>query len=224
MVNLGNDWDNILEGEFDKEYYRKLRAFLKNEYATHTIHPDMHDIFNALRWTPYSDVKVVILGQDPYHEVGQAHGLAFSVQKGIKIPPSLLNMYKELNTELGCYIPNNGYLEKWARQGVLLLNSSLTVRDGAANSHRNKGWEIFTDRVVELLNQREDPVIFLLWGNNAKEKTQIITNPQHYILTSVHPSPLSASRGFFGCGHFKKANELLMRNSKTPIDWQIENI
>ena len=224
MVNLGNDWDNILEGEFDKEYYRKLRAFLKNEYATHTIHPDMHDIFNALRWTPYSDVKVVILGQDPYHEVGQAHGLAFSVQKGIKIPPSLLNMYKELNTELGCYIPNNGYLEKWARQGVLLLNSSLTVRDGAANSHRNKGWEIFTDRVVELLNQREDPVIFLLWGNNAKEKTQIITNPQHYILTSVHPSPLSASRGFFGCGHFKKANELLIRNSKTPIDWQIENI
>jgi len=224
MVNLGNDWDNILEGEFEKEYYRKLRAFLKNEYATHTIHPDMHDIFNALRWTPYSDVKVVILGQDPYHEVGQAHGLAFSVQKGIKIPPSLLNMYKELNTELGCYIPNNGYLEKWARQGVLLLNSSLTVRDGAANSHRNKGWEIFTDRVVELLNQREDPVIFLLWGNNAKEKTQIITNPQHYILTSVHPSPLSASRGFFGCGHFKKANELLMRNSKTPIDWQIENI
>jgi len=224
MVNLGNDWDNILEGEFEKEYYRKLRAFLKNEYATHTIHPDMHDIFNALRWTPYSDVKVVILGQDPYHEVGQAHGLAFSVQKGIKIPPSLLNMYKELNTELGCYIPNNGYLEKWARQGVLLLNSSLTVRDGAANSHRNMGWEIFTDRVVELLNQREDPVIFLLWGNNAKEKTQIITNPQHYILTSVHPSPLSASRGFFGCGHFKKANELLMRNSKTPIDWQIENI
>ncbi len=224
MVNIGNDWDKILEGEFDKEYYLKLRAFLKSEYSSHTIHPDMHDIFNALKWTPYSDVKVVILGQDPYHEVGQAHGLAFSVQKGVKIPPSLVNMYKELNNELGCYIPNNGYLEKWARQGVLLLNSSLTVRDGAANSHRNKGWEIFTNRVVELLNQREEPVIFLLWGNNAKEKMEIITNPQHYILTSVHPSPLSASRGFFGCGHFKKANELLERNGKTPIDWQIENI
>lgn len=224
MVKLGNDWDAILEGEFDKEYYLKLRAFLKSEYSTQTIHPDMHDIFNALKWTSYSDVKVVILGQDPYHEVGQAHGLAFSVQKGVKIPPSLVNMYKELNNELGCYIPNNGYLEKWARQGVLLLNSLLTVRDGAANSHRNKGWEIFTNRVVELLNQREDPVIFLLWGNNAKEKIEIITNPQHYILTSVHPSPLSASRGFFGCGHFKKANELLVRNGKEPIDWQIENI
>lgn len=224
MVTIGNDWDKVLEGEFDKEYYLKLRAFLKSEYSSHLIHPDMHDIFNALKWTSYAGTKVVILGQDPYHEVGQAHGLAFSVQQGVKIPPSLVNMYKELNSELGCYIPNNGYLEKWARQGVLLLNSLLTVRDGAANSHRNKGWEIFTNRVVELLNEREDPVVFLLWGNNAKEKMQIITNPQHYILTSVHPSPLSASRGFFGCGHFKKTNELLEKMGKTPIDWQIENI
>ncbi len=224
MVTIGNDWDKVLEGEFDKEYYLKLRAFLKSEYSSHLIHPDMHDIFNALKWTSYAGTKVVILGQDPYHEVGQAHGLAFSVQQGVKIPPSLVNMYKELNSELGCYIPNNGYLEKWARQGVLLLNSLLTVRDGAANSHRNKGWETFTNRVVELLNEREDPVVFLLWGNNAKEKMQIITNPQHYILTSVHPSPLSASRGFFGCGHFKKTNELLEKMGKTPIDWQIENI
>lgn len=224
MVNIGNDWDEILDGEFKKEYYIKLREFLKSEYKSHRIYPDMYDIFNALKWTSYADTKVVILGQDPYHEEGQAHGLAFSVKKGVKIPPSLMNMYKELHDELGCYIPNNGYLEKWARQGVMLLNSALTVRSGAANSHRNKGWEIFTDRVVECLNEREDPVIFLLWGNNAKEKMKIITNPNHKILTTVHPSPLSASRGFFGCGHFKKANQLLEAMGKTPIDWQIENI
>lgn len=224
MVNIGNDWDEILKGEFEKEYYLKLRQFLKYEYANYKIHPDMYDIFNALKWTSYKDTKVVILGQDPYHEENQAHGLAFSVQKGVKIPPSLLNMYKELQNELGLYIPNNGYLEKWARQGVMLLNASLTVRDGAANSHRNKGWEIFTDRIVECLNEREDPVIFLLWGNNAKEKKKLITNPIHKILTTVHPSPLSASRGFFGCGHFKKANQLLEEMGKTPIDWQIENI
>lgn len=224
MVNLGNDWDEILSGEFSKEYYLKLRAFLKSEYSAHRIHPDMYDIFNALKWTSYADTKVVILGQDPYHEEGQAHGLAFSVQKGVQIPPSLMNMYKELQNELGCYIPNNGYLEKWARQGVLLLNSLLTVRNGAANSHKNKGWEIFTNRVVECLNDREDPVIFLLWGNNAKEKIEVITNPQHKILTSVHPSPLSASRGFFGCNHFKTANRMLEDMGKDPIDWQIENI
>lgn len=224
MVNLGNDWDLLLEDEFKKDYYIKLREFLKSEYKTHTIHPSMYDIFNALKWTSYEGTKVVILGQDPYHEVGQAHGLAFSVKVGVGIPPSLLNMYKELKNELGLYIPNNGYLEKWARQGVMLLNASLTVRDGLANSHRNKGWEIFTNRVVELLNEREDPVIFLLWGNNAKEKMSIITNPKHHILTSVHPSPLSASRGFFGCGHFKKANEILESLGKEPIDWQIENV
>ena len=224
MVNIGNDWDEILDGEFEKEYYKKLRAFLKAEYSAHKIHPDMHDIFNALKFTSYSDVKAVILGQDPYHGENQAHGLAFSVQKGIDIPPSLLNMYKELKNELGCYIPNNGYLEKWARQGVLLLNASLTVRDGMANSHRNKGWEIFTDFVIEKLNEREEPVIFLLWGNNAKEKEKIITSPHHYILKTVHPSPLSASRGFFGCGHFAKTNELLTQMGREPIDWQIENI
>lgn len=224
MVNIGNDWDDILEDEFKKEYYLKLREFLKSEYKTHIIHPDMYDIFNALKWTSFGDTKVVILGQDPYHEENQAHGLAFSVPPGVRIPPSLLNMYKELQNELGLYIPNNGYLEKWARQGVLLLNSSLTVRDKEANSHRNKGWEIFTNRVVECLNERQDPVIFLLWGANAKEKVSIITNPQHKILTSVHPSPLSANRGFFGCGHFKKANQLLEELGKTPIDWQIENI
>lgn len=224
MVQIGNDWDELIGAEFEKDYYKKLHSFLQQEYRSHTVHPDMYDIFNALKWTAYKDVKVVILGQDPYHEPGQAHGLAFSVKPGVKIPPSLLNMYKELNDELGCYIPNNGYLEKWARQGVLLLNSSLTVRDGAANSHRNKGWEQFTAKIVELLNEREEPVIFMLWGNNAKEKIKQITNPQHLILTAAHPSPLSASRGFFGCGHFAYANKVLVREGKTPIDWQIENI
>lgn len=224
MVNLGNEWDTILKDEFKKDYYLKLRQFLKYEYTNAVIHPNMNDIFNALKWTSYEDTKVVILGQDPYHGENQAHGLAFSVQRGIAIPPSLLNMYKELRDEFGLYIPNNGYLEKWARQGVLLLNASLTVRDGMANSHRNKGWEIFTSEVVSKLNERDDPIIFLLWGNNAKEKTSIITNPQHKILTSVHPSPLSASRGFFGCGHFKMANDMLIEMGKIPIDWQIENI
>lgn len=224
MVNFGNDWDEILDGEFEKEYYLKLRTFLKSEYKNHKIHPSMYDIFNALKWTSYSDVKVVIFGQDPYHGENQAHGLAFSVQKGVDIPPSLVNIYKELKAELGCYIPNNGYLEKWARQGVLLLNSSLTVRDGLANSHRNVGWEIFTNCVTEKLNQRPDPIIFMLWGSNAKEKELVITNKNHYILKTVHPSPLSAHRGFFGCGHFKKANEILKGLGKTEIDWQIENI
>ena len=224
MVNLGNDWDALLADEFKKDYYLKLREFLKQEYFSHKIHPDMYDIFNALKWTSYKDTKAVILGQDPYHEVNQAHGLAFSVKPGVKIPPSLVNMYKELNAELGLYIPNNGYLEKWARVGVLLLNSSLTVRDGLANSHRNKGWEIFTNSIIERLNMRDDPVIFLLWGNNAKEKKALITNPRHHVLTAAHPSPLSASRGFFGCGHFKKTNELLVSMNKTPIDWQVENV
>lgn len=224
MVKLGNDWDGLLADEFEKDYYIKLRGFLKYEYQNHKIYPDMYDIFNALKWTSYKDTKAVILGQDPYHEVNQAHGLAFSVKVGIDIPPSLLNMYKELHNELGLYIPNNGYLEKWARQGVMLLNSSLTVREGLANSHRNKGWEIFTSSIIERLNERDDPVIFLLWGNNAKEKKALITNPKHYVLTAAHPSPLSASRGFFGCGHFKKTNELLIQMGKQPIDWQIENV
>ena len=224
MVSFENDWDVILQDEFKKEYYLKLREFLKYEYTHHKIHPDMYDIFNALKWTPYAETKVVILGQDPYHEENQAHGLAFSVKVGVDIPPSLLNMYKELHNELGLYIPNNGYLEKWARQGVMLLNSALTVRHSLANSHRNKGWETFTNRVIECLNEREEPVIFLLWGNNAKEKKSLITNPKHFVLTAAHPSPLSASRGFFGCGHFKKANEILEKLGQTPIDWQIENV
>ena len=224
MVLLGNDWDGILENEFKKDYYLKIREFLKGEYASHTIFPSMYDIFNALKYTSYSGTRVVILGQDPYHGENQAHGLAFSVQKSVPIPPSLLNMYKELCNELGCYMPNNGFLEKWANQGVLLLNSALTVRDGMANSHRGKGWETFTDCVIEKLNARKEPVIFLLWGNNAKEKARLITNPCHHILTTVHPSPLSASRGFFGCGHFAKTNELLMEMGREPIDWQIENI
>ncbi|HIU48437.1 MAG TPA: uracil-DNA glycosylase [Candidatus Avimonoglobus intestinipullorum] len=224
MVQLGNDWDEILKDEFRKEYYLKLREFLKYEYQHYNIHPGMYDIFNALKWTSYADTKIVIFGQDPYHGENQAHGLAFSVQKGVEIPPSLLNIYKELHDELGTYIPNNGYLEKWARQGVLLLNASLTVRDGQANSHRNKGWELFTNHIVWLLNRREDPVIFLLWGNNAKEKSALITNPQHTILSAAHPSPLSASRGFFGCGHFKRANALLEEMGKEPIDWQIPNL
>lgn len=224
MVNLGNDWDTLLKDEFDSEYYLKLREFLKYEYSHHKIHPDMNDIFNALKWTSHKDTKVVILGQDPYHGENQAHGLAFSVQKGIAIPPSLLNMYKELNQSLGLYVPNNGYLEKWARQGVLLLNASLTVRDGNANSHQKKGWEIFTTNVIKRLNERQDPVIFLLWGNNAREKAQYIDRNKHFVLETVHPSPLSASRGFFGCGHFKKANEILVKLNKEPIDWQIENI
>ncbi|MCH5184910.1 MAG: uracil-DNA glycosylase [Oscillospiraceae bacterium] len=223
MVHIGNDWDELLCGEFEKEYYKKLRTILKNEYAHHTVYPDMYDIFNALKWTPYSDVKVVIFGQDPYHGEGQAHGLSFSVKKGIDIPPSLVNIYKELSDELGTYIPNNGYLEKWARQGVLLLNSTLTVRGGQANSHQSIGWRFFTDRVTELLNEREEEVIFMLWGNNAKQKEALITNPRHIILKAAHPSPLSASRGFFGCGHFAEANRILRERGKDEIDWQIEN-
>ena len=224
MVNLGNTWDTILKDEFNKDYYLKLRSFLKQEYTAKTIYPSMYDIFNALKYTDYNDTKVVILGQDPYHGEGEAHGLAFSVKEDIPIPPSLKNIYKELNTSLGCYIPNNGYLKKWADQGVLLLNAALTVQKDMANSHRGKGWEIFTDEVIKKLSQREKPVIFMLWGNNAKEKRQYIDLKRHYVLTSVHPSPLSASRGFFGCNHFKKANEILESMGEKPIDWQIENI
>ena len=223
MVHIGNDWDELLKEEFSKEYYLNLRKFLANEYKTHTVYPDMYDIFNAFKLTSYADTKVVIFGQDPYHEPDQAHGLAFSVKKGVKIPPSLLNMYKERHHELGCYIPNNGYLEKWARQGVMLLNNSLTVRQSSANSHRNIGWEEFTNAVARLYNDRKKPIIFMLWGNNAKEKMKIITNPHHIIMTAAHPSPLSASRGFFGCEHFKTANKILERNGDMPIDWQIEN-
>ena len=225
MANiLKNDWKDLLEDEFNKEYYQTLRNFLTNEYKTKTIYPDKYDIFNALHFTSYKDIKVVILGQDPYHGPGQAHGLSFSVNPGIKIPPSLLNIYKELNSDLGCYIPNNGYLKKWADQGVLLLNTSLTVRAGEANSHKSIGWEIFTDKIISLVNEKEDPVVFLLWGNNAIKKKNLITNKRHLILTSVHPSPLSASRGFFGSKPFSKINNFLISANKKPIDWQIENI
>ena len=221
---LKNDWNELLKDEFSKDYYLSLRELLKNEYTTKIIYPDKYDIFNALHYTSYKDVKVVILGQDPYHGPNQAHGLSFSVSPGVKIPPSLLNIYKELNSDLGCYIPNNGYLKKWADQGVLLLNTSLTVRAGEANSHKNKGWEIFTDKIISLINEKTDPVVFLLWGNNAINKKKLITNKQHLILSSTHPSPLSASRGFFGSKPFSKINKFLISVNKAPIDWQIENI
>ena len=222
MVLLGNTWDGLLYSEFQKEYYIKLREFLKNEYATQTIYPEMGNIFNALKYTSYEDVKAVILGQDPYHGPNQAHGLCFSVQKGVKAPPSLQNMFKELNSDLGIPIPKSGELTSWARQGVLLLNTVLTVRAGQANSHKGMGWEIFTDRVIELLNMREKPIVFLLWGGPAKTKLKLITNPNHHILSTVHPSPLSAYNGFFGCKHFSKTNEILRSMGEKEIDWRIE--
>ena len=219
-----NDWKNYLESEFQKDYYIKLRKFLVSEYNSKVIYPNMYDLFNALHYTPYSKVKVVILGQDPYHGPNQAHGLSFSVNPGVKAPPSLINMYKELQSDLGCYIPNNGYLKKWADQGVLLLNTVLTVRAGEANSHKNKGWEEFTTKVIQVLNEKETPIVFILWGNNAISKASLITNKKHLIIKSVHPSPLSASRGFFGSKPFSKTNNFLISTNQTPIDWQIENI
>ncbi len=222
MVNIGNEWDKLLQGEFDKEYYLKLRTFLAKEYKTRRIYPDMYDIFNALRFTSYSDVKVVVIGQDPYHGEGQAHGLSFSVKKGIMPPPSLKNIFKELHDELGISIPNHGDLTKWAQQGVLLLNAVLTVRAGEANSHKGMGWECFTDKVISLLNEREKPMVFLLWGSNARQKKALITNPGHKILETVHPSPLSAYGGFFGCGHFAGANEFLKKIGEKEIDWSLD--
>lgn len=217
MVNLGNDWDELLKEEFEKDYYLNLRKFLIEEYKTRQIFPNMHNIYEALKHTSYKDTKVLILGQDPYHGDNQAHGLAFSVQPQVKTPPSLLNMYKELKDDLGCFIPNNGYLMPWADQGVLLLNTALTVRAHEANSHKNKGWEIFTDRVISILSEREDPVIFVLWGSNARKKVELIDTSKHYILEAPHPSPLSASKGFFGCKHFSKINEILKKLGKEPI-------
>lgn len=223
-INIKNDWMKLLENQFEMTYYKELREFLIQEYASKTIYPDKYDIYNALNYTAYKDVKVVILGQDPYHGPNQAHGLSFSVKPGIPAPPSLVNIYKELKDDLGCYIPNNGYLKKWAEQGVLLLNTSLTVRAGEANSHRNKGWEIFTDAIISLLNQREKPVVFILWGSNAISKESLITNKSHYIIKSPHPSPLSAHRGFFGSKPFSKTNDFLKSIGETPVDWQIQNI
>ncbi len=219
MVKFCNDWDDLLSGEFRKEYYQKLHEFLKKEYSQKTVYPDMHDIFNALKLTPYSSVRVVILGQDPYHGEGQAHGLAFSVKDGVTPPPSLKNMFREIELETGNPPPDTGNLTRWAEQGVLLLNTALTVRAGEANSHRNKGWEIFTDRVIELLNAREEMIVFLLWGSNAREKEKLITNKNHKVFSAPHPSPLSASRGFFGCGHFNAANRELVLAGGMPVIW-----
>ena len=224
MVIFDNDWDNILKEEFNKKYYLELREFLKHEYKNSLIFPDMHDIFNALKYTSYKDTKVVILGQDPYHDKGQAHGLSFSVKPNIPIPPSLLNIYKELNNELNLFIPNNGYLISWAKQGVLLLNTVLTVKAHMANSHKNKGWEIFTDNIIRYLNKRDESIIFVLWGANARSKKGLIDTSKHYILEAPHPSPLSAHLGFFGCNHFKKINEILDKLNKEKINWQIDNI
>lgn len=221
MVQLGNDWDALLADEFKKEYYLALRAFLKNEYGTRRIYPDMHDIFNALKATPYSAAKVVILGQDPYHGPGQAHGMCFSVKPGVPKPPSLVNIFKELQEDLGVEPPSDGYLLKWAQQGVLLLNTVLTVREASPNSHKGKGWEIFTDQVIRHLNDRQQPLVFLLWGANARTKKALITCPDHLILEAPHPSPLSAFSGFFGCRHFSKANAFLDASGLGGVDWKI---
>lgn len=221
MVNLGNDWDEILKEEFEKEYYLKIRRILASEYKKYRVFPDMYDIFNALKYTPYKEVKAVIIGQDPYHEVGQAHGLSFSVKRGVPLPPSLQNIYKELQSDLGIDPPAHGELVDWAKRGVLLLNATLTVREGMANSHQSIGWQIFTDRVISLLNQSQKPIAFLLWGSYARQKSVLITNPIHKIFTSAHPSPLSAYRGFFGSKPFSKINAFLEESGRSPIDWQI---
>ena len=225
MAMISNDWLPALDQEFHKAYYRDLFTFVKQEYNTHVIYPPADDIFNALHFTPLSEVKVLILGQDPYHNEHQAHGLSFSVLPDQKdIPPSLQNIYKELQDDLGCKIPNNGYLKKWADQGVLLLNTVLTVRAHQANSHQNKGWEHFTDAVINAVNEQDRPIVYLLWGRPAQSKIPMLTNPKHLILKAPHPSPLSAYRGFFGCRHFSQTNEFLQFHELEPIDWQIENI
>ncbi len=224
MAAISNDWLQPLQKEFKKPYYRKLYDTVRREYSTYQVFPPADDIFNAFHLTPLSEVKVVILGQDPYHNVNQAHGLCFSVQPTVEIPPSLENIYKELHDDLECKIPNNGYLVKWAKQGVLLLNTVLTVRAHQANSHQNIGWEQFTDAVIEILDQQDRPMVFLLWGKPAQRKKTMLHNPNHLILEAPHPSPLSAYRGFFGCRHFSKTNQFLEEHGLTPIDWQIEDV
>ncbi len=224
MPEIKGDWLEAVGPEFKKDYYKELYSFVKNEYERGVVFPPSGDIFNALHLTPLHSVKAVILGQDPYHEPGQAHGLSFSVRPGVAIPPSLRNMYKELSDELGCYIPNNGYLKKWADEGVLLLNSVLTVRSGAAASHQSKGWETFTDAIIKAVNEEDRPIVFMLWGRYARNKASFLDNKKHLVLEAAHPSPLSANNGFFGCGHFKKCNEFLEANGESAIDWQIENI
>lgn len=221
MVNLGNDWDEILKDEWQKPYYKDLRKFLKYEYSHYEIYPDMHNIFNALKYTSYENCRAVIIGQDPYHEPGQAHGLCFSVMPGTPLPPSLRNIYTELQNDLGITPSKDGYLEKWAKEGVLMLNTVLTVRRGQANSHKDKGWEQFTDSVIAKLNEKDTPVVFILWGAHARKKCDIITNPIHIKLTCPHPSPLSAYAGFFGCKHFSKCNELLKKAGLKEIDWSL---
>ena len=223
MVQLGNDWDEILTSEFDKEYYQRLRRILASEYSKYTVYPDMYDIFNALKYTPFSNVKVVIIGQDPYHEPNQAHGLSFSVKRGTPLPPSLQNIYKELYDDLGIPPATHGDLTEWASQGVLLLNATLTVRQGLANSHQAIGWQIFTDHVISCLNTAAEPIVFLLWGSFAKQKSALITNKRHLILTSAHPSPLSAYRGFFGSKPFSRINAFLTENGRVPINWRLSN-
>ncbi len=225
MAMINNDWLGALENEFKQPYYKDLFSFVKNEYSQQVIYPPADDIFNAFHYTPLKDVKVLLLGQDPYHNVNQAHGLSFSVLPSQKdIPPSLQNIYKELEADCGCYIPNNGYLKKWADQGVLLLNTVLTVRAHQANSHQGKGWEKFTDSVIKALNEQDRPIVYFLWGRPAQMKKSMLNNPKQLVLTAPHPSPLSAYRGFFGCKHFSQANEFLQANGIAPIDWQIENI
>ena len=218
-MNTNTNWDNLLKDEIKKEYFVKILKFLDNEYKSKTIYPTKEDIYNALKYTPYNNVKVVILGQDPYHGPNQAHGLSFSVDKDIKLPPSLKNIYKELNNDLGIEIKDSGNLTSWAKQGVLLLNTVLTVEQGKPNSHKKIGWTIFTDKIIELLNERKEPIVFLLWGNNAIEKKKLITNDNHLVLTSPHPSPFSAYNGFFGCNHFSKTNEFLKNNNMSIIKW-----
>lgn len=219
---LQNDWAPLLEREFSKEYYQQLRQFLKNEYEANTIFPQMNDVFNALHYTPFAEVKVVILGQDPYHGPNQAHGLSFSVQSGVKQPPSLVNIFKELQDDLGITPPNHGCLIDWTKQGVLLLNTVLTVRAGQAHSHRNKGWEHFTDKVITTLNKKSHPVVYILWGNAAQKKKALIDTTKHYIIKAPHPSPLSAYRGFFGSKPFSKTNEHLRNESLKEINWEIK--
>ena len=217
-------WSKLLEDEFSKPYYCELKDWVKKEYQTKTIYPSQKDIFNALKYTPYAEIKVLILGQDPYQTPDFAHGLAFSVNHGVVIPRSLQNIFKELSSDLGCHIPNHGCLEKWAKQGVMLLNTTLTVEKGKSNSHQGKGWEIFTDRIIQLVNEKESPIVFILWGSNAKLKKSLITNPKHLVIESTHPSPFSARNGFFNSKPFSRANEFLIQNKIQPVDWQIENI
>lgn len=223
MAMITNDWLTVVNQEFKQPYYKRLYDFVRHEYETQVIYPPSEDIFNALHLTPLSEVKVLIVGQDPYHEPGQAHGLCFSVKPGVEIPPSLKNIYQELHDDVGCRIPNNGYLEKWAKQGVLLLNAVLTVRAHQAASHQGRGWEQFTDAIIRAVDKQDCPIVIMLWGRYAQDKLPMFTNPKHLVLRAPHPSPLSAYRGFFGCRHFSKCNEFLQSQGVAPIDWQIED-